>query len=419
MNKNSDILFLCQYFPPEMGAPAARTFEHAKRWVKKGCRVSVVTAVPNHPTGRLYPGYKNIFPYQLENQNGILVYRCWTYLAANAGKIRRVFNYVVYMIGSILVSLRVPPPKLIVATSPQLLCAIAGWVAAKLRRVPFVLEVRDLWPESILAVKAMKDGFLIRILFRMAQVLYRQSDLIVVVTHSFKKILSQKGIPESKIAVIPNGVDLSLFQPRDFSPKDHRIPFQILYVGTLGMAHGLLLVLQAAERLGESTQFILVGEGAEKKNLINEKKRLGLTNVIFKDFLPREKVPELMSEADLCLVMLRKDKLFQTVIPSKMFEMMGMAKPILLGVQGESLEILEKSGGGVGFEPGNLEDFIRKIEFLKQNRQRLQEMGQKGRDFVEQNFNRDNFAQNYLEELKKVSILMEEKSESMREKLVS
>lgn len=390
----SRILFLCQYFPPEMGAPSARTFEHTRRWVENGAEVDVVTAVPNHPIGKIYPGYKNKFPYQKEIEDNISVYRCWTFVAANAGKIRRIFNYAFYMIGSILVALQTPKPDVVVATSPQLLCAVAGYAVSRLRRRPFILEIRDLWPESILAVGAMKDGVIIRFLFKVVNFLYKKSAHIVVVTQSFKEILISKGITSEKISVIRNGVDLDFFHPNELKVKKAKNRLKILYIGTLGMAHGLELVLNAAKNL--NVEFYLVGEGAEKKKLIKKRDSLGLNNVHIKNFVSREKVPEMISNADLCLVMLKPDKLFETVIPSKMFEMMGMAKPILLGVRGESGEILEKAGAGLSFEPGNLSDFIEKITYFDKNRDELKRMGKRGRIFVVENFDRKRLADEYL-----------------------
>ena len=201
------ILFLTHYFPPEVNAPATRTYEHCKEWVKKGHDVTVITCVPNHPQGQVYPGYKNKL-YQKETVDGINVIRLWTYVTANEGFVKRTLNYVSYLLSVIFFIPFLPKHDVLISTSPQFFCGLAGYFVQLFRRKPWVLEIRDLWPESILAVGAIKNKQIIRILEYLESMAYRKCSHIVPVTDSFKDYMIRKGVPEEKITVIKNGVDL-------------------------------------------------------------------------------------------------------------------------------------------------------------------------------------------------------------------
>ncbi len=279
------ILFLTHYFPPEVNAPASRTFENAKRWVAAGHKVTVLTCAPNHPRGILYPGYKNRL-YQWETLEGIRVLRVFTYLGPNAGFARRVLNYLSYMISATVFCPLVSEIDIVVSTSPQFFCGMAGLWVSLLKGKPWVLEIRDLWPESIIAVGQVINPVLIRSLESLETLLYKSADHIVSVTHSFKRHIARKGIPEKKISVLTNGVDLQHFQPhskKDFARggcghTELAEKFVVSYMGTHGMAHGLETVLQAADILRpyDDILFLLIGDGAERQNLLNKRNRAGL-----------------------------------------------------------------------------------------------------------------------------------------------
>jgi glycosyltransferase involved in cell wall biosynthesis len=302
-------------------------------------------------------------------------------------------------------------PDVLIATSPQFLCAVAGQAVAKLRRVPFVFEVRDLWPESIVAVGALPAGHpVVRGLELIEERLYRQADRIVVVTESFRERLVSRGVPDRKIAVVTNGVDLERFVPAERATKlRSRLgyaadDFVVVYVGTHGMAHGLDTVLDVAGRLRShpEVRFLLVGEGAERERLQERADREGLKNVRFLGSLPREEIAEVYASSNLCLVPLRKSELFTTVIPSKIFEILGMARPILLAVDGEARRIVEASGGGFFTPPGDAGAMGDAIERLAADRASCDEMGRRGRQYVMENFDRSILADKYLRILGKL-----------------
>ncbi|WP_453960828.1 glycosyltransferase family 4 protein [Amorphus suaedae] len=355
------ILFLTDNFPPEVNAPASRTFEHCREWVKAGHQVTVITCAPNFPRGKVYDGYRNRL-WQSDVQDGIRVIRVWSYISANEGFALRTLDYVSYMVAAVVAAPFVSKVDLVVGTSPQFFTACAAYAASRMKRVPYVFELRDLWPESIRAVGAMKDGKALRALERLELFLYRKAARVVSVTHSFKRNLVARGIDPAKIAVVTNGVDVARFRPL---PKDTELvaryglegKFVAGYVGTHGMAHALETVLDAAKLMqnagDDRFRFLLLGDGARKQALVERAGEMGLGNVIFIDSVSKDEVARYWSLIDVSVIHLRKTELFTTVIPSKLFECLGMGIPVLHGVAGESAEIVEREGVGLVFEPEN------------------------------------------------------------------
>lgn len=400
------ILFLCHYFPPEVNAPASRTYENAVRWVRAGHRVTVITCAPHAPRGELFPGYRNRMR-QVEWLDGIKVVRIWTHIAPNKGTVRRILNYLTYMVSAALAAQLEPRPDLLVATSPQFFCGWAGVLVRGLRRWPFVLEIRDIWPESITAVGAMRKGAVTRLLEGMESRMYASARHIVAVGAGYKANLESKGVPAGKISVIYNGVDLDLFRPLPKDPeflRRHGLEGRKVcgYIGTVGMAHGLEVMLQAAEQARNRPWiFLIVGDGARCDELKEEAGRRGLANVVFTGRLPKEDMPRAWASLDACLIHLRKSDLFRTVIPSKMFEAMAMEIPILMGVEGEALDLVLEAGAGIAVEPGDSGSLLAGCERIFAGEAGA--FGRAGRAFVARRFNRDALASRYLEVLRSVA----------------
>ena len=370
------LLFLTDNFPPEVNAPASRTFEHCREWVRKGHRVTVITCAPNFPKGKVFDGYQNK-AFQTETIEGIEVIRVWSYITANEGFVRRILDYLSFMASAIVASPRVRGVDLVIGTSPQFFTAVAAYVVSRMKRIPYVFELRDLWPESIKAVGAMKDSFAIRMLERLEMFLYRKAARIVSVTESFKQVLMRRGIECTKIEVVTNGVDVSQFKPR---PKDPELTrklglegkFVAGYIGTHGMAHALETLLQAADRLrGQNFAFIFLGDGARKQTLREMADQMKLDNVVFIDSVPKADVPKYWSLLDVSIIHLRKTELFTTVIPSKLFECMGMGIPVLHGVEGESADIVRREQVGIPFEPEGVDQLCEALQSLKSDPARL------------------------------------------------
>lgn len=352
------ILFLSDNFPPEGNAPATRLYEHAIRWVRAGHEVTVVTCAPNFPEGKLFAGYRNAWR-QVANVEGIRVVRVKSYITANEGFVKRTLDYMSFMLMGFVMGLFERRPDVVVATSPQFFCAIGGWALSVAKWRPFVFELRDLWPASIMAVGAMKKSLAIRVLEKVELFLYRRADAIVSVTESFREDLIARGIDRDKIHVVINGVDLDRYEPR---PRDAQLArefglegkFVAGYMGTHGMAHALPKVLEAAELLrGRSDiAFFFAGAGAERARVEAIVAERGLDNVKLIPRQPKERMPALWSLCDLAIVPLRDNPVFATVIPSKIFEAMGMGVPILMSLpEGEATGIVRRTGSGVCVPP--------------------------------------------------------------------
>jgi glycosyltransferase involved in cell wall biosynthesis len=356
------ILFLTDNFPPEVNAPASRTFEHCCEWVKAGHRVTVITCAPNFPKGKVFDGYRNK-PWQTEVMAGIRVIRVWSYITANEGFNKRVLDYVSFMTTAVLASLFVRKVDVVVGTSPQFFTACAAYAVGGLKRAPWVFELRDIWPESIRVVGAMQQSAALDILEKVELFLYRKSSMIVSVTNAFRDTLIRRGIDGTKIQVVTNGVDIDRFSPREKDAAlvaEHGLAGKFVagYIGTHGLAHALGTILDAAKQLksapdGDRYRFILLGDGAQKAALAERARAEGLDNVIFVESVSKDEVVRFWSLLDVSIIHLKKDDLFTTVIPSKLFECMGMAIPVLHGVQGESAGIVEREDVGLLFEPEN------------------------------------------------------------------
>jgi len=399
------ILFFSHYFTPEGNAPASRTHENCKRWVRQGHRVTVITCAPNVPDGIVYEGYKNKL-YQRENIVGINVIRVWTYIAANKGTSKRIINYISYMLSSTFFSLFVRKPDVIIATSPQFFCGWAGLIASRIRRVPYILEIRDIWPESIVAVGAMRNKLLLRILEWLEIKMYAAAQHIVTVGHGYKQKLIEKGIDEEIISVITNGFDSEIFYPRQFDEKIRQYykpnhEFVCAYIGTIGMACGLDVVLRAAKLLKDrqkhNIKFLLIGAGAVKKQLQQQAMENNLNNIVFVDRQDKNLIPEFLSITDACLVHLKKAELFKTVLPSKIFEAAAMAEPIILGVEGYAAQFLKEANAGICVEPENAEQLAQAVLKLADNPQLCKTLGRSGYEYVTKHHNRDQLAIEYLD----------------------
>jgi glycosyltransferase involved in cell wall biosynthesis len=403
------VLFISQYFPPEMGAPAARTYELARCWVRQGAQVTVVTAIPNHPTGVIPESYRHQRLFE-ERHDGVRVIRTWIYAAANRGVWRRSMNYASFMLSSLAQGLRrAGEVDVVVATSPQFLVGLSGLVASRLRRVPFVFEVRDLWPDSIAALGVLKEGAVLRGLRGLEMMLYRNATRVVGVAQSTKAELTRRGVDPEKIVIIPNGADAEVFRDLEkYNGIRENLSlgekFVVSYVGTHGMAHGLETVLESANRLRahRDIAFLFVGDGAERERLIRRANELRLDNVHFVGVQPRERIPFFLATSDVSLVPLRRKTLFQKVLPSKLFEIMGCARPIILGVEGEARDAVQRAQAGLCVRPEDPEALADAILCLYRDPKLADSLGRNGQAFVQQNYCRDRLAETYLDLLHEV-----------------
>ncbi len=402
------ILILTHYYPPEVNAPASRLSEMARAWVAEGHAVTVVTAAPSHPRGVVYPGYRNRL-FKRETADGVDVIRIWTLIAANEGS-RRMLGFLSYFFSVLLNRWRLGSADVVLSTSPQFFCGLAGWLL-KSRRRPWVLEIRDLWPKSIVALGVMREGLVIRLLEALERAAYRHADAVVSVTESFVPHIRDRGAA-GPIEVVKNGVDLEFFDEHGAAAAGRAFRaanglgdrFVAAYVGTHGMAHGLETIIDAAEllRAKRDIVFLMVGDGSEQRRLAALVKARGLTNVIVLGQRPKAEMPAIWAATDVSLVLLRGLDLYREVLPSKMFEAMAMRRPMVLGVEGEARELLDAAGAGIGIAPESAPQLADAVRELAANRARGRALGQSGRDFVERNFDRTVLARRYLHFLERL-----------------
>src|SRR6266496_2155047 len=392
-----------------MGAPAARVSELSRHWVEAGHDVTVLTGFPNHPDGVIRPEYRKHFRRGVfsEQFHGVSVVRTWLLPFPNRKPYERILNYSSFCASAALAASFLERPDVVIATSPQLLVGLSGWWLSRLKKVPFVLEVRDLWPESLAgAGVGGQDSLLYRAIGRTAAFLYRSANSIAVVTPAFREQLVRKwSVSVEKVSIIQNGVETALFSPQNADPAltgSLKAPSQFLvsFIGTLGLAHGLDTLVAAAEQLqsiAPEVVIMLVGEGSDRQRIVRLVESKKLSNVRFVPQQCREKIPAYIAASDACVVTLKKSEVFETVIPTKMLEFMSCARPVILAVRGQAQRILEAAGAGICVEPGNPQALCDAILTLRQRPPLCEEMGRNGRSYIVHELSRAGTANDYLQ----------------------
>jgi glycosyltransferase involved in cell wall biosynthesis len=406
-------LVVTHYFPPEIGAPQARLSEMARVWADGGDDVTVLTGMPNHPTGVVPPAYRGAVR-RVEHVDGYRVVRTWLYATPNEGVARKTLGHLSFMVSAVLLgATKVGRPDVVLVSSPTFFSIGAAWVLARLTRARFVVEVRDLWPAIFVELGVLTDRRVIRALELLELAAYRAADEVVVVSDGFRDDLIRRGVPAAKVHTIRNGVDLERFRPAPGPDTDTAAvrarlgagpgEVLVLYVGAHGISHGLTTVADAAARLdraGRPVRFAFVGEGAAKADLERHVAALGVGNVTLLPGVPREEVPALLAAADVCLVPLRDVPLFSTFIPSKLFEYLGAGKAVVGAVRGEAAAILRAAGAEV-VEPEDPVALAAAVDRLAADPARRARMGAEGRAYVEAHFDRRALALRYRELLRR------------------
>jgi glycosyltransferase involved in cell wall biosynthesis len=409
------ILYLSQYFPPEMGAPAARVSELSRLWAKAGHDVTVLTGFPHYPSGVVPQEYRAKLRRLImrEDVDGVRVERTWLAALPNRKTWERILNYTSFTVSAALRGSFLNPPDVVIATSPQLLECLAGLWIAKLKGVPLVFEVRDLWPESLtLDANSGVNRQVRAVLSKISDLLHRHSRHIVVVTPAFKKYLIEHyNVAPEKISIVMNGVDPDLFTPSgetDSVVEEFQLGgrFVASFIGVLGNAHGLSTVAYAAARLQETRPevlLLLVGEGADKFTVQRLREAMGLKNLLIIGQQPRGKIPALIRASSACMVLLKKSEVFKTVIPSKMLEFMACGRPVILGVEGQARELVETADCGVCVPPEDSASLAGAIEQLYSNGDLRKRLGRNGRNYVVNYLSREQTARDYIAVLQRVT----------------
>ena len=405
------IVFFTDHFVPEVSAPAAHIFDRCKIWVEQGHDVTVVTNVPNYPLGKPYEGYKNRLRHW-ETIDGIKVLRVATYMAENKGTIKRTLDYMSFAMSSFFNSLTITTPDVVYSTSPHIFAPFGAIAFSILKRAPHVLEIRDIWPDSIAATTGMNRTSIVYRMFEfLEKMIYKASKKIVVFTESFKDNLIGKGVPSDKLHVVINGANLSLFQSpiydvdlaKSLGLKDK---FVIGYLGTHGLSHDLLNVIRAGALVSDDDIHLLfVGEGAEKAAMISLAQELNTTNIHFVERQIREDIPKYWGLCDVGLVHLKNDPVFETVIPSKIFETMASGRPIMYcGPNSDGARLIEKYNCGLIANSDNPEALASKLRLLSRDSSLCKKLAMNGKQ-ISPKFSREVQAKSTLTVLQLASKL--------------
>jgi glycosyltransferase involved in cell wall biosynthesis len=395
-------LIVSHYFPPETGAPQARLSALAATWAADGDQVTVLTGMPNHPTGILPPEYRRAIRRR-EHRDRYTVLRTWLYATPNEGIARKTASHLSFMVSSVLLGWRASGrADTVVVSSPTFFSIASAWLLAKTKRARFVVEVRDLWPAIFVELGVLTSRRLIAVLERLELAAYHAADEVVVVSDGFRANLIDRGVPAGKVHTVRNGVSLAAFDPA--TPPDVYLraglgarPDEclVLYAGTHGISQGLPEAAEAATRLiGRPIHLAFVGEGADKARLQHRVTELALPNVTLARAIPAELMPSLLATADILLVTLRDIPLFATFIPSKMFEYLAAGRAVIGAVAGESAQILREAGAEV-VPPGDSAALAAAIRDLAADPLRRADMAARGRAYVERFFDRAELARQY------------------------
>ncbi len=398
------ILLLTQYFPPEFGAAAARNSEHALYWAQSGHEVEVLTGFPNYPEGVIPPGYSGRY-FVREECGGYTLARTWIYATPNRGILQRALASFSFLLSATIAGvLRCGRPDVIIASSGPFFMGPLGWLLSRLKGVPFALEVRDILPQQAVDTGMLRNPVLIQILEAIEAFLYRHARRVICVAEASRQSIIERGFDADKFFTIENGIREDLFVPgekenafrQEFGWEGR---FVALYAGAHGVSQGLATLLDVAERLKDDPRFQLVfaGEGAEKPALIAEAESRGLRNVTFLPPQGKSRMPALYAAADVCFAPLRRGAYFTLNIPSKIFEIMACARPIILGADGQARRLVEEAQAGIAVAPEDADAFVRAVHELRDAPERAKVMGESGRRYVIEHFTRQGQAARYIE----------------------
>ncbi len=393
------VLFITHYHPPEIGAAANRIGYFAQFLAKKGHEVSVLTCAPNYPEGKIYHGYENRYTVKVEN--GVTVYRTKIFLSTKKSTLSRLAHYLSFVISSFITKRKIPRPDIIFATSPPLFTGIIGVIFKKLWKIPLILDIRDIWPESVESVGAVRNKNLLRQGERLARWIYKNADKITVTSPGIEKGIKNQTSNIKNITILPNGAELDLFRPdtkSDHIQKTYNLKdkFVVLYTGNLGLAQAPEIFLKTAEILKNTSEilFLIVGAGVLFETLQKQAQDKNLTNIIFTGPRPRSEMPQFVAESNVCIIPYKASDTFRNTFPSKMFDYMAGGKPIIINLKGEASKLIEEAECGFCVEEENAEAIARKITQLKENPVMAELMGKNGRIFVEKNYTREAISNN-------------------------
>jgi glycosyltransferase involved in cell wall biosynthesis len=398
------IYYLIQYFPPELNGGATRASEMARMWAEQGHHVTVLTGFPNHPHGKIPAQYRGKL-FLEEQVDNYTIRRSFIYAVPNKGKIKRIFNHLSLAISTFVGSIFKKKPDVIIASSPPIFLGFSGYLLSKFRRVPYIFEVRDVWPQQAVDLGMLKNKQLIKLLEKYEQFLYFHAAKVVGVTNGMRDHFLKTGVPNNKIEIVSNGTDLNIFTPgiiNEHLKAELGLSgkFLVSYIGTMGLSQGLSFVLKAAKQLQvyyPKIHFLFVGDGAERDNLISLSKELNLTNITFLPSQARSNIPDLYRLSDVAMVLLKNLPIFYHAKPSKLFEIMACGVPIILGVAGDVQQAVKEAEAGLCIEPENAQQLSDAIINIYTHEELKEKFKLNSRQYVRDHYNRQTLASKYLD----------------------
>lgn len=395
------VLYLSQYFPPEIGATQTRAYEMARGLVAAGHQVTVIGEFPNHPTGVIPPAYRGKLA-ERSTLDGIDVIRVWVKASPAKSFRTRLAFYLSYMVMAAAAGLTLARGRydVLVATSPPLFVGGAALALSAVRRIPLVFEVRDLWPESAVQLGELSSPRALAWATRLEEACYRRARRIVAVTEGIRQRLLERGYAPGKVVFIPNGANTDLYTPRPLDLATRRRlglapeAFLVIFTGLHGLAQGLETVLHAADRLRDhpAVQFLFVGEGPRKADLVQMARRMALPNVHFHDAVPEAELPPLLAAADVGLHTARRLEISSGTLPVKMFSYMASGLPVVMAIEGEAAELVQQAQAGLVVPPEDPDALAEAILTLRGDPALRAVFGQRGRALVEERFSRQALA---------------------------
>jgi glycosyltransferase involved in cell wall biosynthesis len=401
------IMFLTQYFPPEVGAPQNRIFELAKLLVHRGHEVTVLTGMPSYPANEIFVGYKGKV-FMKEELDGIKVIRTWLYATKNPGFIPRLMNYFSFTFSSLLFgTFSLKRQDIIITESPPLFLGMTGYLLSLFKGAKFVFNVSDLWPESAVKLGVLHNQSLIKLSTWLEEFSYKKSALISGQTKGIVENINNRGYHHTYL--LTNGVNTSFFS-KDRAINDLRVEldlegkFLVCYAGIIGLAQGLDVILETAKKVEDKKDihFLLIGEGPEKPRLMEKAKVMGLENISFVGLQPKAKMPGIIASMNATIIPLKKLDLFKGALPSKMFEALSSELPIVLSVEGEAQKLIEASGGGICVEPENAEQIAEAVLKIHDDKDFAKELGRRGREYVQQYYSREVIVESFEKKLEEL-----------------
>jgi glycosyltransferase involved in cell wall biosynthesis len=401
-------ILIHQAFASKNEPGGTRHYELGRRLVAQGHEFTVVASDVSYHTGkRLVPKAR----LKTESfEDGIRVLRAFTYSGVHKSYFLRIISFLSFMTTSVVVGVGAGVPDVVMGTTPPIFQAFSAWMLSRLRRRPFLLEVRDLWPEFAIDIGILKNHALIRMARFLEQFLYDRADHLLVNSPAYRDYLIDKGVKSDKISLVPNGVDFRMFDPEDRGDlfrKEYKLEgmFVVTYAGAIGMANNIETVLQAAEelKLRDDIHILIVGDGKERERLENESKGMKLTNLTFTGSFPKSQMATILAASDACIAVLKDIPMFTTTYPNKVFDYMAAGRPTILAIDGVIRQVIEAANGGVFVKPGNPRSMAEAIIGLANCPERARALGRSARAYVIEHFSRDEHARQFANLISRVA----------------